>query len=186
MAHEAGARAAQLTDILSTALRPLRKIELSAQMSEGQVLQLEELSELTFRERPIDMPKIFESCCELSFLAEAGFVPKLSTKLLRRLPLGTLLSEANAKHTHPLDFSVYQLLHMLGTDGFSLGHALELDHLEATFKFLELGDLAAAAGACRLWKTAAHGLRQEEAAWPPTPPATPSPMSSLSSDDDWW
>ena len=49
--------------------------KLSAQMSEGQVLQLEELSELTFKERPIDMPKIFETCSELSFLAEAGFVP---------------------------------------------------------------------------------------------------------------
>ena len=30
------------------------------------------------------------------------------------------------------------------------------------------------------------GMQQEEAAWPPTPPATPSPLSSLSSDDDWW
>ena len=45
VALQAGARAAQLTDILAVAMRPLRKTELTAQMSEGQVLQLEELSE---------------------------------------------------------------------------------------------------------------------------------------------
>ena len=168
VALQAGARAAQLTDILAVAMRPLRKTELSAQMSEGQVLQLEELSELAFKDRAADMPKIFECTRELSAIADAGLVHTLTTRLLRRLHLGTLVTEANAEQTYPVDFSARQLIHMLGIDTPSRGHELvleSLDHLEAVFKFLEFADLVAAAGTCRLWKAAAEGLRPEEAAW---------------------
>ena len=116
VALEAGARAAQLSDILAVAMRPLRKTELSAQMTEGQVLQLEELSELAFKDRAADMPKIFECTRELSAIADAGLVHTLTTRLLRRLHLGTLVTEANAEQTYPVDISARQLIHMLGIE----------------------------------------------------------------------
>ena len=168
VALQAGARAAQLTDILAAAMRPLRKTELTAQMSEGQVLQLEELSELAFKDKALDVPKIFACTSELAAIASSGLVHTLTTRLLRRLHLGTLVTEVNAETTYPVDFSARQLIHMLGIDTPSRGHELvleHLDHLEAVFKHLEFADLVAAAGTCRLWKAAAEGLRPEEAAW---------------------
>ena len=105
---------------------------------------------------------------ELAAIASSGLVHTLTTRLLRRLNLGTLVTEVNAEQTYPVDFSARELIHMLGIDTPSRGHELvleHLDHLEAIFKHLEFADLVAAAGVCRLWKAAAEGLRPEEAAW---------------------
>ena len=106
------------------------------------------------------------ACTPSSRWRLGGLVHTLTTRLLRRLHLGTLVTEVNAEQTYPVDFSARELIHMLGIDTPSRGHELvleHLDHLEAIFAF-EFADLvAAAAAACG--KAAAEGLRPEEAAW---------------------